>query len=66
MSITHVFAFEVIPSLGNKKCGIRRVNLELPPPRILKWKLTKRPQGEKLDEIFTETVSIVVVNVYNF
>jgi hypothetical protein len=42
------------------------VNPELPPPRILKWKLTKRPRGTKLDAIFTDTVSIVVVNVYNF
>ena len=66
MSITQIFAFEVIPSLVEQKCGIHMVNPELPPPRILKWKLTKRPRGTKLDAIFTATVSIVVVNVYNF
>ncbi|KAI9201464.1 hypothetical protein LWI28_023851 [Acer negundo] len=49
-----IFAFEVIPELGNKKCGIRRAISELPPPRILKWELSQRPWGRKLDGIFTE------------
>ncbi|KAI9182725.1 hypothetical protein LWI28_028255 [Acer negundo] len=49
-----IFAFEVIPELGNKKCGIRWAISELPPPRILKWELSQRPWGRKLDGIFTE------------
>lgn len=62
-----IFAFEVIPDLSSNKhkCGERRV-IELPPPRILKWELTARPRGKTLDKIFTERVSIDVVNVYYF
>ncbi|KAI9178259.1 hypothetical protein LWI28_024436 [Acer negundo] len=49
-----IFSFEVIPELGNKKCGTRRAISELPPPCILKWELSQRPWGRKLDCIFTE------------
>ncbi|KAI9162584.1 hypothetical protein LWI28_028725 [Acer negundo] len=49
-----IFAFEVIPELENKKCGIRRAISELPPPRILKWGLSQRSWGRKLDGIFIE------------
>lgn len=60
-----IFAFEVIPELRNKNCGTRRGN-DLPPPRILKWELTKRPRGDKLDSIFIERVSIIELNIYNY
>ncbi|KAK4837406.1 hypothetical protein QYF36_005162 [Acer negundo] len=49
-----IFVFEVIPELGNKKCGTRRAISELPHPCILKWELSQRPWGRKLDGIFTE------------
>ncbi|KAK4842876.1 hypothetical protein QYF36_001136 [Acer negundo] len=49
-----IFAFEVIPELGNKKCGTRMAISELPPPCILKWELSQRPWERKLDGIFTE------------
>ena len=62
LSIMQIFAFEVIPELGNTKCGTRRL-IELPhPPRILKWELNKQPRGEKLDTIFTERVNIFFVH----
>lgn len=59
-----IFAFEVIPGLVNNDCGTRR-EIELS-PRILKWQLTQRPRGDKLDEIFSEDVSIVFVNVHSY
>ncbi|KAK0592615.1 hypothetical protein LWI29_022328 [Acer saccharum] len=48
-----VFTFEVIPELGISKCGIRRT-IKLLPPRILKWELSQRPRGKKLDGVFTK------------
>ncbi|KAI9170411.1 hypothetical protein LWI28_027490 [Acer negundo] len=55
--LTHallIFAFEVIPELGNSGCGKRR-EIELS-PRILKWELSTRPRGEKLNSIFLESM----------
>ncbi|KAI9182237.1 hypothetical protein LWI28_023370 [Acer negundo] len=54
--LTHamlIFAFEVIPELGNSGCGKRR-EIELS-PQILKWELSTRPRGEKLNSIFLES-----------
>ncbi|KAI9173814.1 hypothetical protein LWI28_007033 [Acer negundo] len=54
--LTHallIFAFEVIPELGNSRCGKRR-EIELS-PQILKWELSTRPRGEKLNSIFIES-----------
>ena len=64
---TQIFAFEVIPKLADSNCGTRR-EIELS-PRILKWELNQRPMGDKLDEVFTDDVSIFIVNVqyvYNY
>ena len=36
------------------------------PPRILKWELSQRPTGKKLDGVFTKRVSIDVVNVVSY
>ncbi|KAK0570612.1 hypothetical protein LWI29_003960 [Acer saccharum] len=47
-----IFAFEVIPDLAIEDCGTRR-EIELS-PRILKWDLSQRPRGDKLDSIFIE------------
>ncbi|KAI9201680.1 hypothetical protein LWI28_027328 [Acer negundo] len=55
--LTHallIFAFEVIPELGNSGCGKQR-EIELS-PRILKWELSTRPRGEKLNSIFLESM----------
>ncbi|KAI9153380.1 hypothetical protein LWI28_010521 [Acer negundo] len=55
--LTHallIFAFEVIPELGNSGCGKRR-EIELS-SRILKWELSTRPRGEKLNSIFLESM----------
>ncbi|KAI9169178.1 hypothetical protein LWI28_008239 [Acer negundo] len=55
--LTHallIFAFEVIPEFGNSGCGKRR-EIELS-PRILKWELSTRPRGEKLNSIFLESM----------
>ena len=61
LSITQIFAFEVIPDLAIEDCGTRReIELSL---RILKWELSQRPMGDKLDSIFIERVSICDVNV---
>ncbi|KAI9159879.1 hypothetical protein LWI28_002789 [Acer negundo] len=49
-----IFAFEVIPELGNSGCGKRR-EIELS-PRILKWEWSTRPRGEKLNSIFLESM----------
>ncbi|KAK3211272.1 hypothetical protein Dsin_015978 [Dipteronia sinensis] len=46
-----VFAFEVISTLAMQFVTPRAV--EQPFPRILRWDLTRRPRGEKLDKIFT-------------
>ncbi|KAI9182208.1 hypothetical protein LWI28_023143 [Acer negundo] len=59
--LTHallIFAFEVIPELGNSGCGKRR-EIELS-PRILKWELSTRPRGEKLNSIFLESMFAMV------
>ncbi|KAI9165246.1 hypothetical protein LWI28_010355 [Acer negundo] len=48
-----IFAFEVIPELGNSGYGKRR-EIEFS-PRILKWELSTRPKGEKLNSIFLES-----------
>ena len=58
---TQIFAFEVILQLADSNCGTRR-EIDLS-PRILKWELNQRPRGDKLDEIFTDDVSIFIVNV---
>ncbi|KAI9194554.1 hypothetical protein LWI28_007056 [Acer negundo] len=49
-----IFAFEVIPKLGNSGRGKRR-EIELS-PRILKWELSTRPRGEKLNSIFLKNM----------
>ncbi|KAK1563328.1 hypothetical protein Q3G72_026115 [Acer saccharum] len=47
-----IFTFEVIPELASNDCGTRR-EIELS-PCILKWDLSQRPRGDKLDSIFIE------------
>ncbi|KAK0573845.1 hypothetical protein LWI29_014434 [Acer saccharum] len=47
-----IFAFEVIPDLAIEDCGTRR-EIKLS-PRILKWELSQRLRGDKLDSIFIE------------
>ncbi|KAI9194198.1 hypothetical protein LWI28_003886 [Acer negundo] len=53
LAVSKIFAFEVIPELGNSGCGKQR-EIELS-PRILKWELSTRPRGEKLNSIFLES-----------
>jgi hypothetical protein len=63
-----IFAFEVIPNFVTKTVGPAGGTIypPPPPPRILKWELTKRPRGDKLDSIFIERVSIIELNIYNY